>query len=104
MAVLLVMVLAEEDEPVLVITSTLAHAAWHLSHSTCRHSFAAKSYPFAATRPRWPPSPKIPIAGPLLVNGTAAARRLFRVTPYNRCWKGDAGSAGIVSRYRRSLS
>ena len=69
---------AQQTEPALVITSTLAHAAWHLSHSSGRHSCAAKLYPFAATRPRWP-SPNMPIASPFLFNGTAAARRIFLV-------------------------
>ena len=37
--------------PALVITSTLAQAAWHLSHSTCRISLAAELYAFTATLP-----------------------------------------------------
>jgi hypothetical protein len=58
-----------------MITSTFAHAEWHLSHGICPLLLAAGLYAFTVTRPRWPPSLNIPIASPFLVNGAAAAVR-----------------------------
>jgi hypothetical protein len=67
----------KKTEPAPVITSTFAHAAWHLSHSTCRISLAGL-YAFAATPPRWPPA-KIPIASPFLVNAASALAAPFPI-------------------------